>query len=176
MEGSGYFLVNSSKEGIVNMRYLEADSAIEVIRVRGFALQKLVSRKVQPQKIGSNQSFPLLFVVFFSFFLRLLVGLRCDVVPYKNPLLQFPALLRPPAVPAVQLTGWDPEGRSLSLSQKSKLRRFYLRGKSNLTARGQRLNFWLLCGLEVEARCVRVPQDSALLPLVQEGSCGSCVG
>uniref|UniRef100_A0A8V1AGD9 Nucleoporin 210 like n=1 Tax=Gallus gallus TaxID=9031 RepID=A0A8V1AGD9_CHICK len=31
VEGSGYFLVNSSKEGIVNMRYLEADSAIEVI-------------------------------------------------------------------------------------------------------------------------------------------------
>ncbi|XP_040508537.1 nuclear pore membrane glycoprotein 210-like isoform X7 [Gallus gallus] len=30
VEGSGYFLVNSSKEGIVNMRYLEADSAIEV--------------------------------------------------------------------------------------------------------------------------------------------------
>uniref|UniRef100_A0A8C9LAN5 Nucleoporin 210 like n=1 Tax=Pavo cristatus TaxID=9049 RepID=A0A8C9LAN5_PAVCR len=30
VEGSGYFLVNSSKEGIVNVRYLEADSAIEV--------------------------------------------------------------------------------------------------------------------------------------------------
>uniref|UniRef100_A0A803XYU9 Nucleoporin 210 like n=1 Tax=Meleagris gallopavo TaxID=9103 RepID=A0A803XYU9_MELGA len=31
LEGSGYFLVNSSEEGIVNVRYLEADSAIEVI-------------------------------------------------------------------------------------------------------------------------------------------------
>ncbi|POI26619.1 hypothetical protein CIB84_009631, partial [Bambusicola thoracicus] len=30
VEGSGYFLVNSSKEGIVNVRYLEADGAIEV--------------------------------------------------------------------------------------------------------------------------------------------------
>uniref|UniRef100_G1NKA3 Nucleoporin 210 like n=1 Tax=Meleagris gallopavo TaxID=9103 RepID=G1NKA3_MELGA len=30
LEGSGYFLVNSSEEGIVNVRYLEADSAIEV--------------------------------------------------------------------------------------------------------------------------------------------------
>ncbi|XP_021232281.1 nuclear pore membrane glycoprotein 210-like isoform X2 [Numida meleagris] len=30
VEGSGYFLVNSSKEGIANVRYLEADSAIEV--------------------------------------------------------------------------------------------------------------------------------------------------
>ncbi|XP_031462245.1 nuclear pore membrane glycoprotein 210-like isoform X2 [Phasianus colchicus] len=30
VEGSGYFLVNSSTEGIVNVRYLEADSAIEV--------------------------------------------------------------------------------------------------------------------------------------------------
>uniref|UniRef100_A0A8B9PCL5 Nucleoporin 210 like n=1 Tax=Apteryx owenii TaxID=8824 RepID=A0A8B9PCL5_APTOW len=31
VEGSGYFLVNSSQDGIVNMTYLEAESAIEVI-------------------------------------------------------------------------------------------------------------------------------------------------
>lgn len=33
MEGSGYFLVNSSEGGIVNMKYREAESAIEVIIV-----------------------------------------------------------------------------------------------------------------------------------------------
>lgn len=33
MEGSGYFLVNSSEGGIVNMKYREAESAIEVIVV-----------------------------------------------------------------------------------------------------------------------------------------------
>lgn len=30
MEGSGYFLVNSSEDDIVNITYLEAESAIEV--------------------------------------------------------------------------------------------------------------------------------------------------
>lgn len=33
MEGSGYFLVNSSEGGIVNVKYREAESAIEVIIV-----------------------------------------------------------------------------------------------------------------------------------------------
>ncbi|XP_048785353.1 nuclear pore membrane glycoprotein 210-like isoform X2 [Lagopus muta] len=42
VEGSGYFLVNSSKEGIVNVRYLEADGAIEVTPLQPGFLSLLI--------------------------------------------------------------------------------------------------------------------------------------
>lgn len=67
MEGSGYFLVNSSEGGIVNMKYREAESAIEVIVVEMLCAREAWVENFKGRFILWKKEEITFFFFFFSF-------------------------------------------------------------------------------------------------------------